>query len=263
MSDDILNLPEPPPGERITYGEHESQFADLRVPAGPGPHPVLVMIHGGFWRSYFDLVHLGYLCAALTRAGYATWSLEYRRLGGIGGGWPGTFDDVAAGAAHLTTIAAKHKLDLSRVVTMGHSAGGQLALWLAARHKLPARAPPVLPIKGVVALAAVSDLRQGSALHLSDGVVNELLGGDPTKVPERYAYASPVESLPLGLPQVLVHGTNDEIVPCAMSESYERKAVAVHDPARLVALQGLGHFEPIDPRSAAWPRVLEAVKSVM
>src|SRR5271168_2443780 len=192
----ILDLAPPPPGRRFAYGPGPFQFAELRVPAGAGPHPVAIVIHGGYWRARYDLLHIGHLCAALTREGIATWSLEYRRLGNPGGGWPGTFDDVRTGAAHISKIAAENQLDMTRVIAMGHSAGGQLCLWLAKQR--------AVPLRGVVPLAPVADLRRASALRLSDNVVENLLGGSPGKVPERYRAASPIELVPLGVPQRLL-----------------------------------------------------------
>ncbi len=192
------NPPEPGDrGTRIPYGPGPSQFGDLRLPAGAGPHPVLVVIHGGFWRAGFGHNLLDSMCEVLSRDGWATWNIEYRRVGEDGGGWPGTFLDVAAAADHLRELAGPHAIDLRTVVTVGHSAGGHLALWAAARHKLPPggtlhRASP-LPIKGAVSLAGVPDLRKAAELKLGGDAVSDLLGGSPAAVPDRYAAASPVD----------------------------------------------------------------------
>jgi acetyl esterase/lipase len=260
---DILSLPAPPADLRLAYGPDPLQFGDLRLPAGAGPHPVAVVIHGGFWRAQYDLTHIGHLCAALTSAGVATWNVEYRRIGNPGGGWPGTFHDVARATDHLRELAPAHALDLERVVTLGHSAGGHLALWLAARHRIPAgdvlASPTPLPLHAAISLAGVSDLELAWELRLRDGIVRALLGGAPEEVPERYATASPVALLPLGVPQVLIHGTDDESVPFIMSERYQAKAAACGDAASLIALPGAGHFELIDPRSREWPEVQRAV----
>src|SRR5579875_2539599 len=137
-SRDILFTPAPTADERIFYGDDdEVQFGDLRLPSGPGPHPVVMTIHGGFWRAAFDLQYMGLICNALRGAGIATWNVEYRRVGQPGGGWPGTFRDVARAADHLRALAPRYSLDLARVVALGHSAGGHLALWLAARPRIP------------------------------------------------------------------------------------------------------------------------------
>ena len=239
----ILDLPAVPADARIAYGPDRSQFADIRVPRGPGPHPVAIVIHGGYWKAAYNLDHIGHLCAALTAAGVATWSLEYRRLGNAGGGWPGTFDDIRAGAAHLATVAAAHGLDMSRVMAAGHSAGGQLALWLAAER--------AIPLRRVVSLAGVADLRLAWQLRLSGGIAARLLGGTPEEVPERYRAASPIERLPIAVPQTLLHGTGDDTVPFEMSKRFAQTS----KNAKLIPLPGAGHFELIDPRSKEWDAV--------
>jgi acetyl esterase/lipase len=261
----ILTSPPPEADLRPAYGRDPLQFGELRLPPGARPHPVAIVLHGGFWRAAYDLIHIGHLAAALTAAGVATWSIEYRRIGNPGGGWPGTFADVAAAADHLRALAPAYSLDLGRVVTVGHSAGGHLALWLAARRRIPAghplAAPDPLPVRRAVGLAAVSDLRMCWELGLSNGVAAEFLGGSPDTVPERYAVGSPAALLPLGVPQVLIHGTEDDTVPLAVSEVYRDTAVALGDPVMLIPLPGLEHFALIDPESAAWPVVREAVLS--
>jgi acetyl esterase/lipase len=250
----ILERPPPKDGEHIAYGSDQFQFGELRVPAGAGPHPVVIVIHGGYWRAAYDLKHIGHLCAAITAAGFATWSMEYRRLGNAGGGWPGTFDDIRSGAAHLNKIANEKKLDLGRVVATGHSAGGHLVLWLAKQK--------AVPLRGVVPLAPVADLRRAYELRLSGTVVGQLLGGSPEQYPDRYRAASPPEMLPLGVKQRVIHGIDDNIVPLSISRGYVDAARAKGDDATLNELRGAGHFEVIDPRSAAWPAVRDAIKGL-
>ncbi len=251
----ILDLPAPKADARIAYGSDENQFGDLRVPAGGGPHPVVVFIHGGYWRAAYDLTHAGHLCAALTQAGFATWNLEYRRIGQRGGGWPGTQDDVRHGAQYLTRLQEHCHLDLRRVIAAGHSAGGQLALWLAAQSGVghPGVNLAGVNLCGVVGLAAVSDLRLAWSLKLDDGIVADYLGGTPEQVPARYSSSSPVELLPLATPQRVLHGTADDVVPFEMSERFARASKNAH----LVPIGRAGHFELIDPRSSAWPVVLK------
>jgi acetyl esterase/lipase len=174
--------------------------------------------------------------------------LEYRRLGQAGGGWPGTFDDVKLGAAHMNAIASKYGLGRNNVVTGGHSAGGQLALWLAKQN--------IIDLRGVVALAAISDLKLAWELKLSNGVVGELLGGSPDDVPARYAATSPLELLPIAPPQRMVHGDGDDVVPYDMSETFAKAS----KNAILRPVRGAGHFDLIDPRSAAWPFVRDSFK---
>lgn len=258
--------PPPPvsPGDRRTYGPAPEQFADLRLPPGDGPHPVAVVIHGGYWRAAYGLGLMDALAAALTADGWATWNIEYRRIGQPGGGWPNTLLDVAAAADHLRTLAVPHRLDLGRVSTIGHSAGGHLALWLAARHRIAAghalHTPTPLSVARVVSLAGVADLNQAFDLNLGGGVVRELLGGTPAAVPDRYAAASPAALLPLGpgVRQVLIHGAEDAIVPLVVSTAYQQAAAAKGDRAELIAVPDIGHFEVIAPEGAAWAAIRKA-----
>ena len=266
-SEDILTLPPSGADARIRYGPDAEQFCDLRLPSGPGPYPVVVTVHGGYWRARYGLDYMGHVCAALTAAGAATWNVEYRRLGNPGGGWPGTLLDVAHAADALREQAGRYALDLTRVVSLGHSAGGQLALWLAGRHRVPAgsevAAPDPLPLRGAVSLAGVLDLRRGYELRLSDEVIRLLLGGSPAEYPDRYAAASPLELAPLGVRQVILHGTADENVPIELSRRYAAAAQAAGDAVELVPLPGAGHFEVVDPRSREWPAVAAAVETLL
>jgi acetyl esterase/lipase len=251
---DVLTRPPLPADNRIAYGSDASHFGDLRLPAGDGPHPVAIVIHGGFWRAQWSLEHASHECVALTAEGLATWSLEYRRVGHIGGGWPGTFDDIRGGSAHLAELAEQHRLDLERVVVVGHSAGGHLALWLAMQAKsLPFR------LKGAVALAGVVDLRRAAEMNLGRGAVQDFLGGEPNQVPERYAAASPIEHVPLGVPVALIHGEDDASVPIELAERYFDAAASTGDYVELIRLPQTGHFEVIDPISHAWPGVLQGI----
>lgn len=255
MTQDILIQKPPAADERIPYGKDPLQFGDLRVPKGDGPHPVAIVIHGGFWRAAYDLEHIGHLCAALKQAGVATWSLEYRRIGNPGGGWPGTLEDVDLGAKHLKTIAIPYHLHLNRVIAMGHSAGGHLALWLGSRRNSA--------LGGIVSLAGVADLRRAWELKLSNTVVADFLGGSPDEVPDRYREASPIELLPLGIPQKLLHGTKDANVPYEISKRYVDAAVACGDKAELVTLENADHFQLIDPRAKEFGEVQEAVLALL
>ena len=263
--EDITKLPAPPASFRIAYGSDPSQFGELRLPSGKGPFPVAVVIHGGCWYSEYDLKHLASLSAALTGLGIATWSLEYRRIGNVGGGWPGTFQDVANGTDYLRVLAHTHALDLKRVITVGHSAGGQLALWLAARSHLPKDSPLYSPdplrLRGVVALAGITDLRTYRP-NCGDAV-NKLLGGSPDEVPLRYQQTSPIELLPMRVPQRLIHGDRDDKVPLSQSNDYEAQAKTRHDDVKLTVVAGAGHFDLIAPGSSAWRAVENAVRSLL
>src|SRR5206468_4180912 len=208
MSRDIFEIPPPPADARLAYGTDAFQFGDLRLPEGAGSHPVAVVIHGGFWRAAYNLEYMGSLCGAFARAGLASWNVEYRRIGNPGGAWPGTFQDVAMAADYLRSIAIRYRLDLSRVIALGHSAGGHLALWLGSRSKLAADSPGYtsdpLPLAGIVSLAGVADLKRSWELRLSHAVVADLLGGSPGDVPDLYQVASPIELLPFRNPHLCV-----------------------------------------------------------
>ncbi|HZS07027.1 MAG TPA: alpha/beta hydrolase [Blastocatellia bacterium] len=262
---DVDKLPKPPADHRIAYGGDPSQFGDLRLPGGDGPHPVVIVIHGGCWFAEYDLNHLAAFCDALTRAGVATWSLEYRRIGNQGGAWPGTFQDVARGADYVRELAKKYPLDLKRVIVIGHSAGGQLALWLAARKNLPKEsalysADP-LALSGVVSLAGISDLRKYRP-NCGESVT-KLLGGPPEQFAARYEQTSPIELLPLKVPVRLIHGAHDSIVPLDQSREYEAAAKKKGDEVKLTVPENAGHFDLISPQSPVWPAVEEAVLSLL
>jgi dipeptidyl aminopeptidase/acylaminoacyl peptidase len=238
---------------RIVYGPGDFHFGDLRLPRTSGPHPVAIMVHGGFWRARYGLEYFSHASAALTDAGIATWNMEYRRLGNTGGGWPGTFEDVAEGAGHVARIADEFNLDLDRIIAVGHSAGGHLALWLAGREKR---------FRGVISLAGVADLRRAWELRLSNTVVADLLGGSPEEVPERYQFASPIDRLPIGTTQKLFHGTADTNVPYEISERYVRTARLLGDDAQLITLENAGHFELVDPRTKQFGLVRDTALSL-
>lgn len=266
-SRDLLALPQPAADATIRYGTAAQQLAELRLPEGLGPHPVVVVIHGGCWQAPWGLDHVRSFCAALTARGWATWSLEYRRLGDPGGGWPGTFEDVARGADHLREVARDRALDLDRVVAVGHSAGGHLALWLAGRARLPEGAPlrgeAPLRLRGVVSLAGVPDLRTGADREVCGDAIPRLLGGPTIEQDERVRLVSPVEFLPLGVPQRLVCGSLDEIVPPSLSTEYAGTARGAGDSVEVDVVEGVGHFELVNPDSPAWPAVLRAIRELL
>jgi acetyl esterase/lipase len=283
----ILSLPAPNAGVELhSYGTGKYQFGELRLPSwsepggatggaesaavGRRPYPVVIGIHGGYYRARYGLDYFGHVCAALTAAGFATWNVEYRRLGNRGGGWPGTFLDVAAATDYLRTLSASgYPVDLGRVIALGHSAGGHLAAWVAGRRRIPEGGPlysnDPLPITALISLAGVLDLRRAWELGLSRGVVGRLLGGSPEQVPLRYDSTSPVALLPLGLPETttLIHGTGDTSVPYEMSQRYAEAALASGDTPRLVTLEGAGHFEIVDPRTQEWQPVLRSVQKAI
>jgi acetyl esterase/lipase len=267
QASELAGLPQPPADHTIAYGEAKQQVAELRLPKGKGPHPVVIVIHGGCWQTPWAMDHVRSLAAALTAEGFATWSLEYRRVGDPGGGWPGTLQDAARGADQLRSVATAHGLDLSRVIALGHSAGGQLALWLAARKHLPKdsslwTAAP-LPLRGIVSLAGVTDLRAAAAANVCGDAVPQLLGGAPAQHDDRVRQSSPIELLPLGVPQRLVCGALEKLVPNELSSRYEAAARKAGDPVSLELVESVGHFELVDPASRAWPAVRAAVAALL
>ena len=250
---ELSGMPLPAAGERITYGKGPQQFGELRVPKGDGPFPVMIVIHGGCWQNEFDYVYMTRLAGWLTEHGVATWTIEYRRLGDAGGGWPGTFLDLADGTDALRGMAEKAHLDLKRVYAIGHSAGGHLALWLASRGKLPKsselyRENPVA-IQGVLGLAAITNLEKyrigpPNSCHSS---VEPLLGGGPDKVSSRYAETSPSQRLPIGVRQIFIQGEKDPIVEAASVREYVEAAKKAGDHAEILPLAEAGHFEACVP----------------
>lgn len=247
------------------YGDDASQVGDLWLPAGGEPAPVAVLLHGGYWRARYGRDLMRDLSHDLARRGFVAWNLEYRRLRRLhpllrSGGWPATFLDVAAGIDHLAELArAGAPVDLGRVAAIGHSAGGHLALWAAARPGLPTAAPGAAPrvkVTHAVAQAGVLDLEEAERLGLGGGAAARLLGGSPRRHGDRYVLASPARRLPMGRPQLMVHGERDETVPVAMSRRYHASAQAAGDPAQLVVLPADGHYEHLDPGSPAWAAVV-------
>jgi acetyl esterase/lipase len=238
-SKQVLNdAPPPPADERLVYGPLPLQFGDLRRPTGAGPHPLVVLIHGGAWKSTYNLIHAGHMAIALTAEGYATFNIEYRRVGDPGGVWPGTYEDVLAAVDHVRQLPG---IDPARIVIAGHSAGGQLALLAGADRRLPVI--PMAPNANLVAWVS----------EASYAFVDEA---------DRAA-ASPHTRIPLGVRQIFIHGTEDDQVPFWVSETFVESARTAGDDATLVTLEGAGHFDMIDPLSSHWPRSVEAVRALV
>lgn len=245
MIRDITELAPVPAQKRIRYGEEPSQFFDVFLPNGKILGAAM-MIHGGFWRARYDLLHASHLCAALAATGIVVANLEYRRVGEVGGGWPGSYDDVLAGfdraSAELVTS----------LVVLGHSAGGHLALRMAVD-----RTPT-----GVVALAPVADLQMAYQLNLSNGAVAEFVGGSPQIELQRFEAADPIRH-PSTVKRLLLHGTKDDVVPMSLSESFVRARRTDPGQVRLVRIEGADHFAPIDPESDAWKSVASSVRELL
>lgn len=252
MGEDILTRKPPPYDARLPYGPDPNQFGDLRLPQKNRP-PLAIFIHGGFWRARYDLGHAGHICSALTKLGLATFNLEYRRVGNPGGGWPGTFEDLVKGLYFIRQHAPEQGIDAGQTIIIGHSAGGELALCLAAREP---------SLTGAVSLAGALDLKRAFELHLSNDAAAEFMGGTPVQVPEHFHEASPLELKIPKVQQVVVHGAKDDIVPVEFSRDYVKVKSQRGEHVRLLELENAGHFELIDPESSIWPRVSAAIEAV-
>jgi acetyl esterase/lipase len=266
------------PGERIPYGSGTLQFGELRVPDGAGSHPVAILVHGGCWSAKLgqlpeaatSLDLLRPLAVALAQNGIATWNVEYRRLGNDGGGWPGTYEDLAHATDFIRQLSPKHHLDLQRVVLVGHSSGGHLALWLAARHKLPADsalyAASPLRVAGVVDIDGPADLEGIIGIErkvCGAPVVEQLLGGTPTELPGRYRQASATALLPIATKQELLIGDKLDNEWIETIKSYATTARNAGDPVTVTMLQNAGHFDGLNPKAPAWETVLASIRSIV
>lgn len=252
--------------ETIEFGPDPSQVGDLHLPEVEPPWPVVVLLHGGFWRARYGRDLMTPLAEDLISRSYAAWVVEFRRLGMEGGGWPGTLDDVATGMDTLGRIAAERALDLERIATLGHSSGGQLALWLAARRSLPAHAPggrPAVHPRAAISCSGVLDLTRAAEQEIGNGAVVELLGGLPSEAPERYELVSPSARVPIGVPTVVLHGDHDAVVPPSQSRTYAELAISAGDPVQLVELPGIGHYDFLDPASMAWQSVVDRLPELL
>lgn len=266
---EIANAVVPRADRRISYGPDTLHFGELRVPEGTGPFPVAVVIHGGCWQADYDLRHAAAESEALRASGIATWTIEYRRIGDPGGGWPGTLQDITRAIDFVPQLAARAPhLDVTRVVLVGHSAGGHLALWAASRPDASAGpdvpAPPSLSLRGVVSLAGITDLRAyGAQPGSCNSAVSQLMGGPPDEYDARYAAINPVELVPLRAPVRLVHGERDPIVPPAQSHDFAERNRAAGGESVVVLVEGAGHFDVIAPHAPAWREVVRATRALL
>jgi len=262
---------------RISYGENEHQFGNLYVPKNDQDDifPLVVLIHGGFWRAQYDLEHIEPLAEAIVKEGFAVWNIEYNRVGHHGGAWPGTMTDCADAVDYIHDLAKRYPVDVSRVIAMGHSAGGHLALWLGPRKRLPENSPlrtsdQPFPLKGIIALAPVTHLEMMYSIHYweeklfqsNDNPTMALMGGRPDRYKERYEQASPFHLLPIAIPTVLLHGKLDTNVPHYLSKLYEQEANRRGANVKLKSFPTLEHFALIHPYSEAWPTLLDVLEQL-
>jgi acetyl esterase/lipase len=269
---DLLSRPLLATNCRIRYGDDAAQFGDFWLPDGEGPFPLVVFFHGGWWKSEYTLGYAGYLCAALKAEGIATWSVEYRRVGATGGGWPATFEDAASGFDYVSTLIETYFLDPARIITMGHSAGGHLAFWIAGRQHVANdseifRSVQTANLRGIVALAGAVDLRltidlAGDSIFAHDrDEVHRLMGGSPDDVPERYDAGNPGDLLPLQAPQFLIQGSDDDQIPPEMMSRWAARSRRAGSDVVITKIPGAGHFDVVDPSSSAWAIVLGQIKA--
>ncbi|MEJ2127899.1 MAG: alpha/beta hydrolase [Woeseiaceae bacterium] len=257
----LAEFPNPPADHVIAYGDDALQFGELWLPEGDGPFPVIVFMHGGCWMSEYDIAHSRKLTEAFSREGIAVWSLEYRRIGDPGGAWPGTFDDIEAGIAHLSELVEPYSLDPERVIVAGHSAGGHLALWIAQRIE-ELQPDNAVRTRGVLGLAPAPDLEYLSAHGTCGDAATLLMGGSPEEYPERYAYGSVTNRVPQTTPQIVVVGKYDETWR-PVGVRYAKAAAEQGAPISVIDAPESGHFEMIDPDSTTWPLVLGAARELL
>ena len=264
---DLLSRPRPQPTRTVAYGKDRNQVADLWLPSGTGPHPAVVMIHGGCWQaSIANRTIMNYAAEDLRRRGMAVWNIEYRSVDQSGGGYPGTFRDVGAALDRLQIEAPLDHISLKHVVAVGHSAGGQLALWAAARYKLPAGSPlhwaGPLPITGVVDIAGIPNLKTDTHTACGAAVLRKLTGAPSSRRPDVYADTSPAALLPLGPPQVVIHGAQDTTVPPAVGEAYVASARAAGDKVAFHSPPG-NHVSEITPGEPGWEDAAASVQALL
>jgi acetyl esterase/lipase len=227
---------------------------------------VVVLIHGGFWRAVYTKRLMNGLAKDVAARGWAAWNIEYRRVGSLGGGggWPMTLIDIAAALDHLAVM--EEEVDIARVVTCGHSAGGQLAFWAAARGRLPPPSPGAggaVSVRGAVSLSGIVDLEEADRLGLGAHATARFMGGHWNEQPDRYRHASPKTLLPLGVPQALIHAGNDSVVPPSMSRDYQTLATRLGDSSRCLLVDGIGHRQVIDPKGRGWATAVSELERII
>jgi len=267
---DYMALTGPAPTAHVAYGPAPSQYAELFLPAGKGPFPVAVLVHGGCWTAGFGgITQLRNMAGALTQRGIAVWNVEYRRVDEAGGGYPGMYEDMHAALDSLAEQGRTRPLDLERVVAVGHSAGGQLVQWIAGRARIPASSPlhrtSMLPVRAVVSLGGLADLRRERELIKSScGRDTPELAGLPSSTrPDVYVDTNAAELIPNGSHTILVTGELDTISPPRVAHDYAHRALAAGDGAEVVILPGASHYDEVAASSPSWPLVLAAIERAL
>jgi acetyl esterase/lipase len=264
----VAALTAPAPTLREAYGVDSSQFGELRVPKGKGRFPTIVLVHGGCWLSQYDYRYLTAMAQALADSGYAVWTIEFRRVGNAGGGWPNTFLDVGAATDHLRELARRFPIDTNRVVAVGHSAGGQLALWLPTRRHLAAGTPlyvkAPIRVRGVLSIDGIADMGAYARAKSvgCNAATPQLMGGMPDSVPDRYLQVDPIARVPLGVRSRLLQGYLDQIVPIDQARSFAARASAAGDESQWTLLEASGHFDAVSPLSPVFYHVLDELRSL-
>lgn len=268
---DLLDRPRPQPTTTIRYGDDPLHVVDLWLPEGGELHPVVLMVHGGCWQTEIaDRTIMNWIADDLRRRGIAVWNIDYRGVDRPGGGYPGTFLDTAAAADALRDHAPQYRLDLTRLVAIGHSAGGHLALWLAGRNRLPEGSPlrtgRPIHLARVISLGGLPDL-EAAARPPGSGcgteVIARIAGATSPARPNRYADTSVPRLAPLGVAQVLINGRQDRIIPTAYAEGYARPMRAAGDDVRVRMLDRTGHVELVAPETAAWAAAVEEIQRAL
>jgi len=267
---DYLALDGPAPTRHVAYGDAPSQFAELFLPAGAGPFPLVALIHGGCWtRAFGGIAQMRNMAGALVAQGVAVWNIEYRRYDEEGGGYPGMYRDVATAMDGLRALAPQHGLDLARVVLVGHSAGGHLAQWAASRARLPRSSAlyvaEALPVRAVISLGGLADLRNEAALikRSCEREMAQLAGVASAARPDIFSDTSPAELLPCGVRTVLIHGEFDDISPLRAGRDYARRAQAAGDQAEVVVLPGASHYDEVAASSPSWTTVSAHIRQAL
>jgi acetyl esterase/lipase len=265
----VASLTAPPPTARESYGTDSLQFGELRVPKGRGRFPVVVLIHGGCWLAQYDYHYMNAMAQSLADSGFAVWTIEFRRVGNSGGGWPGTFLDVANAADHLRDLARRFPLDTNKIVAVGHSAGGQLALWLPTRRRLTPESPlyvkSPIRIRGVLSLEGITDMGAYARARSTgcSAATPRVTGGMPDSVAERYLQVDPISRVPLGVPSRLLHGYLDTTVPMDQARSFAARAHAAGDDSQWTLLETSGHFDIVSPATSVFQHVLGELQALL